>query len=173
MKPRFGRRWRGSEAGRHEGGKYLAGTSRKGKPTSGLEPPTYSLRVNCSYRTIICFILLDNRSYQRERRSVMRCNEGLLIEIRVLRLQSVAILLHKAEDVRPVSLLFSTSASSFTSPYGNNRESRKVCDGVRDSAISSEPTPYPYCALPTQRLTVEMPIPKVRSIRANFALAAS
>src|SRR5215208_3625364 len=45
MKPRFGRRWRGSEAGRHEGGKYLAGTSRKAKPTSGLEPPTCSLRV--------------------------------------------------------------------------------------------------------------------------------
>src|SRR5215213_6297306 len=97
--------------------------------------------------------------------------ERLLIEIRVLRLQSVAILLHKAEDVRPVSLLFSTSASSFTSPYGNNRESRKVCDGVRDSVISSEPTPYPHCALPTQRLTVEMPIPKVRSIRALGSLA--
>jgi hypothetical protein len=41
VKPRFGRRWRGFEAGRHEGGKYLAGTSRKGKPTSGLEPLTY------------------------------------------------------------------------------------------------------------------------------------
>jgi hypothetical protein len=45
VKPRFGRRWRGSEAGRHEGGKYLAGTSRKGKPTSGLEPLTCSLGV--------------------------------------------------------------------------------------------------------------------------------
>src|SRR5215216_3922285 len=45
MKPRFGRRWRGSEAGRHEGGKYLAGTCRKGEPTSGLEPLTCSLRV--------------------------------------------------------------------------------------------------------------------------------
>jgi hypothetical protein len=36
-----------------------------------------SLRVNCSYRTILCFTLLDNRRYQRERRSVMRCNERL------------------------------------------------------------------------------------------------
>src|SRR5215203_5970308 len=45
MKPRFGRRWRGSEAGRHEGGKYLARTSRKGKPTSGLGPLICSLRV--------------------------------------------------------------------------------------------------------------------------------
>jgi hypothetical protein len=45
VKPRFGRRWRGSEAGRHEGGKYLAGPSRKGEPTSGLEPLTRSLRV--------------------------------------------------------------------------------------------------------------------------------
>jgi hypothetical protein len=45
VKLRFGRRWRGSEAGRHEGGKFLAGTSRKGKPTSGLEPLYCSLRV--------------------------------------------------------------------------------------------------------------------------------
>ena len=45
MKPRFGRRWRGSEAGRHEGGKYLAGPSRKGEATSGREPLTRSLRV--------------------------------------------------------------------------------------------------------------------------------
>jgi hypothetical protein len=45
VKPRFGRRWRGFEAGRHEGGKYLAGRSRKGKPTSGLEPLTCSLGV--------------------------------------------------------------------------------------------------------------------------------
>ena len=36
-----------------------------------------SLRVNCSYWTILCFTLLDNRRYQRERRSVMRCNERL------------------------------------------------------------------------------------------------
>src|SRR5215204_5782158 len=55
------------------------------------------LRVNCSYWTILCFTLLDNRRYQRERRCVMRCNGRLLIEIRVLRLQSVAILLHKPQ----------------------------------------------------------------------------
>src|SRR5829696_912951 len=79
MKPRFGRRWRGSEAGRHEGGKYLAGTSRKGKATSGLEPLSCSLRVNCSYWTNLCFTLLDNRRYQRERRSVRRCNERLAV----------------------------------------------------------------------------------------------
>jgi hypothetical protein len=38
-----------------------------------------SLRVNCSYLTILCFILLDNRRYQRERRSVMQCNERLAV----------------------------------------------------------------------------------------------
>jgi hypothetical protein len=37
-----------------------------------------SLRVNCSYWTILCFTLLDNRRCQRERRSVTRCNERLL-----------------------------------------------------------------------------------------------
>src|SRR5215217_3062889 len=38
-----------------------------------------SLRVNCSYWTILCFTLLDNRRYQRERRSVTRCNERLVV----------------------------------------------------------------------------------------------
>src|SRR5215204_389389 len=38
-----------------------------------------SLRVNCSYWTILCFTLLDNRRYQHERRSVMRCNERLVV----------------------------------------------------------------------------------------------
>jgi hypothetical protein len=38
-----------------------------------------SLGVNCSYWTILCFTLLDNRRYQRERRSVMRCNERLVV----------------------------------------------------------------------------------------------
>jgi hypothetical protein len=38
-----------------------------------------SLGVNCSYWTILCFTLLDNRRYQRERRSVMRCNERLAV----------------------------------------------------------------------------------------------
>ena len=33
------------------------------EPTSGLEPLTCSLRVNCSYWTILCFTLLDNRHY--------------------------------------------------------------------------------------------------------------
>jgi hypothetical protein len=33
--------------------------------------------VNCSYWTILCFTLLDNRRYQRERRTVTQCNEGL------------------------------------------------------------------------------------------------
>src|SRR5829696_401921 len=42
------------------------------EPTSGLEPLTCSLRVNCSYWTIRCFTLFNNRRYQRERRSVMR-----------------------------------------------------------------------------------------------------
>jgi hypothetical protein len=51
----------------------------KGEPTSGLEPLTCSLGVNCSSWTILCFILFDNRRYQRERRSVRRCNERLLI----------------------------------------------------------------------------------------------
>jgi hypothetical protein len=49
----------------------------RGEPTSGLEPLACSLRVNCSYWTILCFTLLDNRRYQRERRSVMWCNERL------------------------------------------------------------------------------------------------
>jgi hypothetical protein len=56
----------------------------------------------------------------------MRCNERLLIGIPILRLQLVAVLLHKAEDVSP-ALLYFTSASSLTSFYGNNRESRNVC----------------------------------------------
>ena len=96
MKPRFGRRWRGSEAGRHEGGKLLAGTSRKGKPTSGLEPLTSSHyactrfcgagssisarpapRILSAY--VLCFILLDSRHYQLERWCVMRCNECLAV----------------------------------------------------------------------------------------------
>ena len=47
----------------------------RGEPTSGLGPLTCSLRVNRSYRTILCFTLLDNRRYQRERRCVMRCNK--------------------------------------------------------------------------------------------------
>src|SRR5918994_618074 len=55
---------------------YLDG---KREPRSGLEPLSCSLRVNCSYWTILCFILLDNRRYQRERRSVMRCNERLAV----------------------------------------------------------------------------------------------
>src|SRR5215207_8268625 len=49
------------------------------EPTSGLEPLTCSLRVNCSYWTILCFTLLNNRRYQRERRSVMRCNARLVV----------------------------------------------------------------------------------------------
>src|SRR5215211_4816523 len=56
------------------------GICRKNKePRSGLEPLSCSLGVNCSYWTILCFTLLDNRRYQRERRSVMRCNKRLLI----------------------------------------------------------------------------------------------
>jgi hypothetical protein len=47
------------------------------EPTSGLEPLTCSLRVNCSYWTILCFTLLDNRRDQCERWSVMQCNERL------------------------------------------------------------------------------------------------
>jgi len=38
-----------------------------------------SLVVNCCYWTILCFILLDNCCYQRERRSVRRCNKLSLI----------------------------------------------------------------------------------------------
>ena len=49
------------------------------EPTSGLGPLSCSLRVNCSYWTILCFTLLDNRRYQRERRSVMWCNESLAV----------------------------------------------------------------------------------------------
>jgi hypothetical protein len=49
------------------------------EPTSGLEPLSCSLRVNYSYWTILCFTLLDNGRYQRERRSVMRCNERLAV----------------------------------------------------------------------------------------------
>ncbi len=92
VKLRFGRRWRGSEAGRHEEGKYLAGTSRKVKPTSGLESLSSShyactrfcgagssisarpaLRILSAY--VLCLILLDSRHYQLERWCVMRCNE--------------------------------------------------------------------------------------------------
>src|SRR5829696_66370 len=59
---------------------HFYGICRKNEePTSGLEPLTCSLRVNCSYWTILCFILLDNRRYQRERRSVMQCNERLAV----------------------------------------------------------------------------------------------
>src|SRR5215216_7950549 len=96
MKPRFGRRWRGSEAGRHEGGKYLAGTSRKGMPTSGLEPLTSShyecTRFCCAGSSIsgrpaprilsayvLCFILLDSRHCQRERWCVTWCIERLAV----------------------------------------------------------------------------------------------
>src|SRR5215211_6095555 len=50
-----------------------------GEPTSALEPLSCSLRVNCSYWTILCFTLLNNRRYQRERWSVMRCNERLVV----------------------------------------------------------------------------------------------
>jgi hypothetical protein len=39
-----------------------------------------SLRVNCSYWTILCFTLLNNRRNQRERRSVRQCNGRLLID---------------------------------------------------------------------------------------------
>jgi hypothetical protein len=53
--------------------------SYKRRADERFEPLTCSLRVNCSYWTILCFTLLDNRRYQRERRSVMRCNERLLI----------------------------------------------------------------------------------------------
>src|SRR5215217_5690408 len=42
-----------------------------------------SLGVNCSYWTIVCFTLLDNCRYQRERRSVMRCNERLVVRVLV------------------------------------------------------------------------------------------
>ena len=35
----------------------------EGEQTSGLEPLTCPLRVNCSYWTILCFTLLDNRRY--------------------------------------------------------------------------------------------------------------
>src|SRR5215218_4958108 len=59
---------------------YLDG---KREPRSGLEPLTCSLRVNCSYWTILCFTLLDNRRYQRERRSVMRCNGRLVVRVLV------------------------------------------------------------------------------------------
>src|SRR5919112_6419588 len=38
-----------------------------------------SLRVKCSYWIILCFILLDNCRYQRERWCVNRCNERPLI----------------------------------------------------------------------------------------------
>jgi hypothetical protein len=35
--------------------------------------------VNCFYWMILCFILLDNRRYQHECRSVRRCNERLVV----------------------------------------------------------------------------------------------
>jgi hypothetical protein len=44
------------------------------------------LSMNCYYWTILYFTLLDNGRYQRERQSVMRCNERLLIGIPILRL---------------------------------------------------------------------------------------
>ena len=39
--------------------------------------------MNCSYWTILCFTLLNNRRYQRERRSVTRCNECLVVSVLV------------------------------------------------------------------------------------------
>ena len=51
----------------------------KREPTSGLEPLACSLRVNCSYWTILYFTLLNNRRYQRERRSAMQCYERLTL----------------------------------------------------------------------------------------------
>ena len=38
-----------------------------------------SLRVNCSYWMILCFTLLNDRRNQRERWSVMRRNERLVV----------------------------------------------------------------------------------------------
>src|SRR5215212_835079 len=43
-----------------------------------------SLRVNYSYWTILCFTLLGNRRYQRERRSVMRCNGRLVVCVLII-----------------------------------------------------------------------------------------
>src|SRR5215212_4052123 len=64
-------------------GEYPVHLWAKGEPTSELEPLTCSLRVNCSYWTILCFTLLNNRRYQRERRSVTRCNECLVVSVLV------------------------------------------------------------------------------------------
>src|SRR5215207_11227030 len=61
---------------------HFCGICRQDRePTSGLEPLTCSLRVNCSYWTILCFTLLNNRRYQRERRSVRRCNGRLAVGV--------------------------------------------------------------------------------------------
>jgi hypothetical protein len=49
------------------------------KPTGATAAATRrpAPRLLSSY--VLCFILLDNRRYQRERRSVMRCNERLVV----------------------------------------------------------------------------------------------
>ena len=52
-----------------------------------------SLRVNCSYWTILCFTLLDNRRNQRERRCVMRCNEPLAVNSAPIPYRSLGIAL--------------------------------------------------------------------------------
>jgi hypothetical protein len=65
--------------------------------------------------------LFNGGHRQCKSRVVKWFNKRLLIGIPVLRLQLVAILLHKAEDVSRASLLFFSSAPSLTSFYGNNR----------------------------------------------------
>ena len=54
-------------------------TSKSCKRRADERTRTADLLMNCSYWTILCFTLLNNRRYQRERRYVMRCNERLLI----------------------------------------------------------------------------------------------
>src|SRR5215204_3315153 len=64
------------------------------------------LRVNCSYWTILCFTLLDNRRYQRERRCVMRCNERLAVGIlRLERLREGAGYVGAADLTAPAQRL--------------------------------------------------------------------
>jgi hypothetical protein len=72
---------RGSSASGRTSARVLQGPAlvQESRRADSNRLPLLQLRVNCSYWTILCFTLLDNRCYQLERRSVRRCNERLLI----------------------------------------------------------------------------------------------